>query len=616
MKASRLILHILLLGAFLYSCKKDSTDDDIYKDMFDMVHTLSKARSQFFVIYEQAEYPNKAIMLLSDWLEQLEEVNSTQTIDSTYIYIKMISGYTCVFHLIPTDDNGKVLTRGSAMTTGLKQFAASPSGGNCSNKIENLKVLFFDGDILLRTSNLEHDILKNSETDFEITQMLLEQCNLDAINSFHQYGLVILNTHGYPNGFQTGVTLKTGELNPPKDIEELKKIVLEQLGQRVIDAIKTHKFMMTYPLLVPFDEKIVSVEDILFLNPAADAASWSFAATSRLIETITLLSNTIIFGNMCYSGYTNFTGMPVGYTPIALAFQSRNPIAYYGYAYDDGRSRVVSDEFARMMQINFLNRLVQDHDSTGIVHLKADGNKYFEEEFIDWSTNKPTSQTGPYDGSRGYFYFEHFGNPTYCYAGCADEFTDPRDGQTYKTICIGNQVWMTENLRYSGNIPHVSGKANWTAIWNNGNPIEQPAWCYYANNAANDAIYGKLYNWYAVNTGSLCPPGWHIPTDAEWTELIDYLGGENVAGGKLKSTTGWQAPNTDATNESGFSGFPGGQCDMYGDFIYIGSTGRWWSSQESFSYTALSSNLYFFNGNMEKHHQHKTYGLSCRCVKD
>lgn len=110
---------------------------------------------------------------------------------------------------------------------------------------------------------------------------------------------------------------------------------------------------------------------------------------------------------------------------------------------------------------------------------------------------------------------------------------DTRDGNEYKTVKIGTQTWFAENLRYAGSIPQVASQEAWAAIWNNGNPTGQPAWAYNNNDANSIAVDGKLYNWYAVNTGSLCPPGWHIPTDAEWATLITYLGGGAVAGGKL-----------------------------------------------------------------------------------
>jgi uncharacterized protein (TIGR02145 family) len=190
-------------------------------------------------------------------------------------------------------------------------------------------------------------------------------------------------------------------------------------------------------------------------------------------------------------------------------------------------------------------------------------------------------------------------------------------GHTYPLVEIGCQCWFAENLRYSGSIPQVSGDANWAAIHNNGNPTGQAAWCYYDDNNANDAIYGKLYNWYAVNTGGLCPSGWHIPTDAEWTILTDYLGGEAGAGGKMKSTSGlWAALNTDATNSSGFSGLPGGSRGSNGPFNNIGNYGYWWSSTEFNANNARSRSLSYGNGNVYRYNYNKIYGFSCRCLRD
>ena len=186
-------------------------------------------------------------------------------------------------------------------------------------------------------------------------------------------------------------------------------------------------------------------------------------------------------------------------------------------------------------------------------------------------------------------------------------------GHTYQLVEIGSQCWFAENLRYSGNIQEVTS-INWNYIWNTGN--EQPAWGYYNDDSANDAVYGKLYNWYAVNTGILCPSGWHIPTDTEWTELTDYLGDIVVAGGKMKTTTGWDAPNTGASNSSGFSGLPGGYRYYFGNEFNIGSKGFWWSSTEYYAddawYRTLSNNG--ANAYISKHY--KEYGFSCRCIKD
>ncbi len=198
----------------------------------------------------------------------------------------------------------------------------------------------------------------------------------------------------------------------------------------------------------------------------------------------------------------------------------------------------------------------------------------------------------------------------------SNTITDPRDGNVYKIVKIGNQTWFAENLRYAGNIPQVASNQAWAAIYNNGNPTGKPAWAYYNNNATFDAVYGKLYNWYAVNTGTLCPEGWHIPTDAEWTTLTNYLGGVGVAGGKMKSVTGWNSPNIAATNESGFTGLPGGFRLVGGVFNSLGSLGNWWSSSPPDPGTAWFRLLGSSNGSIARLDYIRAYGFSCRCLRD
>jgi uncharacterized protein (TIGR02145 family) len=202
---------------------------------------------------------------------------------------------------------------------------------------------------------------------------------------------------------------------------------------------------------------------------------------------------------------------------------------------------------------------------------------------------------------------------------CLDIFGTVTDiaGNIYPTVLIGNQWWMAENLRttsYANGelIPNVTSNVAWMDL-NTG------AWCNYNNDVANDSVYGKLYTWYtAVDPRGLCPTGWHVPSDGEWTVLKDFLGGASVAGGKMKSITGWNSQNTGATNESGFSGLPGGCRDgLNSAFHLVGEYGYWWSSTESLAanpwYHALSynaGNAHRFNGGSEQ------IGLSVRCLKD
>ncbi|HNY56232.1 MAG TPA: FISUMP domain-containing protein, partial [Chitinophagales bacterium] len=152
------------------------------------------------------------------------------------------------------------------------------------------------------------------------------------------------------------------------------------------------------------------------------------------------------------------------------------------------------------------------------------------------------------------------------------------DGNTYNTVTIGTQCWMTENLKtstYNDGTAILNETIN--TQWVN---LTTGAYCYYNNNISNKATYGTLYNWYAVNTGKLAPSGWHVPTEADWTTLINYLGGETVAGGKMKAITLWNSPNTAADNSSGFSGLPAGIRTQSGTYFDMGNEGNFWSATE------------------------------------
>ena len=180
-------------------------------------------------------------------------------------------------------------------------------------------------------------------------------------------------------------------------------------------------------------------------------------------------------------------------------------------------------------------------------------------------------------------------------------------------VTIGFKTWKTKNLdvstyRNGDPIPQVQNDAEWAGLTTG-------AWCYYNNDPSNGTKYGKLYNWYAVNDArGLAPEGWHVPSDAEWTSLTDYLGGEDVAGTKMKSTNGWIAGN--GNNASGFSGLPGGARSAFGPFDAVGGLGGWWSSTEYIQGTAWYRWLYFDFDYVDRTTTIKAQGFSVRCVKD
>jgi uncharacterized protein (TIGR02145 family) len=203
-----------------------------------------------------------------------------------------------------------------------------------------------------------------------------------------------------------------------------------------------------------------------------------------------------------------------------------------------------------------------------------------------------------------------------------DSVTDA-DGNNYATIVIGNQEWMAENLRttlYANGdpIPNVLDANQWISL-NTG------AWVHNNNESQYEIPYGKLYNWYAVDDSrNICPTGWHVPSDAEWSELIDHLdpnadGGNNLpntAGGKMKSAQYWISPNQDANNESGFSGVPGGKRDINGNYDDGSIEGYWWSSTEDGSNEALYIDLSSYVGWAGRNRSQKIDGSSVRCIRD
>ncbi len=193
-----------------------------------------------------------------------------------------------------------------------------------------------------------------------------------------------------------------------------------------------------------------------------------------------------------------------------------------------------------------------------------------------------------------------------------NDSNDARESQVQKSeVIIGAQAWMAKNLeittfRNGDTIPQAASDEAWTIAGQN----KQPAYCY------NGETYGKLYNWYAVNDPrGLAPEGWHIPTDAEWTQLSDYLGGEGVAGKKMKSTSGWNNKGN-GTNESGFNGLPGGFRNYIGSFYFQGNYGSWWSASEGNTVFAYYRGLYHDDDYLFRNDNLKEKGFSVRCLRD
>ena len=195
------------------------------------------------------------------------------------------------------------------------------------------------------------------------------------------------------------------------------------------------------------------------------------------------------------------------------------------------------------------------------------------------------------------------------------------EGNVYITVMIGDQWWMAENLkttkyRNGDSIPNVTDTSEWLNLTTG-------AYCNYSNDTSHVRTFGRLYNWYAVSDSrGIAPSGWHVPSDEEWTRLTSFLGGDTLAGGKMKEpgTEHWVYPNSGATNESGFTALAGGYRFSYatGAYYGMGQYGNWWSSTAVDGYypEAWPRELSYYNADVGRYNNDMKYGFSVRCVKD
>ena len=507
-----------------------------------------------------------AINAVGQWLLDQPDVKDAYYWSSTLIEIHFINGMRSSVNFIWEDANGQHLTRGGGGGSSLKQF--SPNGTNAKKNIKNDKVLvlnpfdvqFFEGHYNKR------GLYNGGPHVLDVTILNGDSVNYDILSSFGEFGFINLNTHGVPWGFimeqesfaSNSVSIKdwtkddvlpvlNGWFGPHIPLEKFENGELELNGLGVYkDFIHNHSIV-------------------------------SYVVTDKFIRNASFdLEGTVVFNNSCYSGYT-FAGPNIDNQPEA--FRSKGVSCYYGYAFENNNSGSAPNPFALRMEDSLLANLVRRGDTTAVAHLIDDVTKQYTTssdtrrlEDVPVHITRGTVFRPATPAPPGYdkLYFKQFFDLNYCYSKCGDTITDTRDGQKYATVCIGNQIWMKKNLNYAG-----AGKC-------------------YNNSSLNCDTYGRLYKWQEAtnNTSSatnpsnvrgVCPEGWHMPSDLEWTQLTDYLGGKLNAGGPMKSTTGWTLPNVGATNSSDFSALPGGYMDVNpvtGNLVYqgINSSATFWSS--------------------------------------
>jgi len=592
-KMKHFILFLLSISILLIGCKKNkndnqaTTDEDVQK-VYAVTKIVTDAKLKFLELAPQTGGdPKIALMKTMDWVDKQPGVVNTSQYDSTYLLIEMSSGIAGVFWFMEIAPDGSSRFRGN----GIGSLKAINSSGNCSNVIENKNVLIyapgydeFHYDSISRVPNLLNGSSKIENVDFAKN----EQATAEKINDFSNYGLVLMETHGMPWSFMTGTSFTINNTEFYSDYDEFRDTLVEQLGQSNFNRLIAGKLMVgskgEYNPLDPewwtSDRKYVSYSKYVL---------W---ASSKFLADIPSLSNTIVFGNFCCSGWVE----PVTGQPIGKAFMDKNPITYYAYQRDDGYSRPVDNLESMALEDSVVRSLVVDGDSTGNAHLKYDGS-LFVTTFPD-------------------LFLKQFGHPDWCYGGCGDPFTDTRDGQVYRTVCIGNQRWMAENLNYSA-----------------GGTLGV---CYDSLQANCDE-YGRLYRRAEITGGTtsssnpsgvqgICPNGWHVPSRSEWDELFNVCCDQGIltAGFRLLAEDGWNDGPSGGTDVYGFGVKPAGYQEVIpglsNDFKFKGDMAYYWLTDppaNGSEYAALHFNfttVVYDEDSPDDGGQYRRY--SCRCVKD
>lgn len=588
----RIHLALLLASTVLFnSCKKDS-DVSETASVFQATEVLQQTHGKFYELASSNNYtPQQALMLTADWLQGQEGVASVNTFDSLYIDVVLNGGLQVSFNLNPVDDNGYSLFRGGGASSGNELRLFKSGGNSCTNAIPNDKVLIYapaanefyaPGELASVAS-----LIGSSSKQLDVTVLADEFCRPESMANFGNYGWVIIDAHGKPESIITGLKITTDVNNLPTDEASLTALIKQQIGQTYLDMLLSGELKIN----ADFDIKAGNLSGG-FVNAAdTNLLVYDIYVTTKYIKKLPKMPNTIIFGNMCYSGYGTTTGS--GLEPIRTTFLSLDPISYYGYTKQDGGSTAVTDWFAKKMEQWMIQRLVMDVDSTEIAHLKPDNTTEFSDTVLRGYERLPR------------LYFKHYGDNTYCYT-CGGKLKDARDGQEYETVCIGNQVWMAENLNYNA-----------------------PGSLCYDGAEANCTSYGRLYNFNTIMAGAapsyaspsgvkgVCPQGWHVPSEIEWQVMLFNFGADSVAGAALRETTGWDAPNTGATNESGFNAKPAGYYNTTA-YLGIGEQASWWTTTPSindstYAIYVTTSNYY---KSVARYAGERASYLSCRCVKD
>ena len=616
MKARKTLLLSSLLFVMITGCKKEDTTDENTPEglLFKSFQVLEYASERTIEIGDSMNVdPRVALYHMVAELELHEDVEQVIFRDSTYLRITTTGDFITTLTLNEVDQDELSLYRGSGAGSLIKMS----SGGSCQNEIPNKKVLLFaaNHDDFYKGSEFQTrvvDVIESLDPEAEVTVLKEEQCNLEVMETFNQYGLVIIDAHGKPDGVHAGkLTFRRSEI--PVTVDAFKNLLVNKLGTRYYSEFVNKNLRIDLQWIFKPELDNQTIWDQYKSRLTKD---FHVVVTSAAIRNVLPdLNNTVLFANNCYSGYgdeswtyTSRRGRvyTYSYDGIGTAWLSKNPITLYAYQSADNITSYKADnDFCKQNEDTLIHSFFSDGDSTGIAHLK-NGSTLSE---YPWHRNI---------GSRfnhGPLVFKQFAQDNWCYQNCSDMMTDTRDGRVYPTVCIGRQTWFAENLKFAG-----------------------AGICYDEDlQLCND--YGRLYTIAELTANQistpstvvqgLCPDGWHVPSKAEWEELFDAVGGIATAGPKLMTTTEWEQPNS-FNDEYGFNleasgAFYTSPSSAPNDFIQyaLGGFGAsFWTSSagpnpnQFYSVDVDEYGQISFVANLADLVNDYYTGSTCRCLKD
>lgn len=613
----RNLLYALTFGLILIiGCKDEEytttvIDEDKTVENLTTLFNIHKKASQVYQTRIAMDGDTVMAMdALGQWLLDQPEVAEAHYVGLNLIEVYLTNGLRTDISIVPVDADGQHLIRGG----GEGNAALGSFSNEADPEIKNSKVLvlipfldeFYRG-FYGKESQFNGGNSSAPDPD-DVTVITGKDVTLQVVESMGSNGLIILNTHGVSDGFLLTMQDKGFDLSDTIDFsqDDIRDFIIST-NNLPLEKIANGELRLSSE----FERDIVN-HNIIGIHAR-------LVVTEEYVRNMNIdLSGCILFANHCYSGW-----VADGKTEnnMSEAWLSKGLSSYFGYAYENGFSAKVGNDFCKQMEDSLIKNLVVKTDSTGVAHLKGDVELQFELHPTKIKRGKAkklvtlsSGSSSPFQHIETPLYFYHYFEDGYRYSDCKPEvLIDSRDGKSYETVCIGGALWMAENLRYTG------------------------AGVCFDNDVTNCEKEGRLYSIFEVlnrkvsdsvtTVQGICPKGWHVPSEKEFTDLIAFCGGEQSAVIKLRSKD-WPIGPT-PTDEFGFNLVPAQPAlyDPGSKKIVFNPTSKaqaqLWTSTGTIRSTGSDSYRYFETRSTYTMRVSGTsqsvgaeYYTQCRCVKD